>query len=683
MYKEIPNGQCIEIQDNAFGFIFRCWIPEPGYGLNVANGKIEKTDIFKRDEVESEQFWERVGLPSDYKARRKEEEEKQQFNKKFVDPYLERIRWENWGRRLRGVWFWNNGELVYITGQHWLYLEHWKFQGKTMGYRKPDRDYFYIIQYCTEDPFCLGANEITKRKNGKTARAGCVLYERTSRLNNHHGGIQSKTDDDAEEFFKKAVIHPWQKLPHFFRPTYDLMKGSEPSELRFFATSRRGSKAEEDADVIEEPLESFIDFKASGVSGYDGPEVPTYVSDESGKLKEVSITERQNTVRYSCEVEDENGEITFANKLHLFTTTVEEMEAGGSDFQELTKMSNPLDRDENGRTRSGLYTYFLPSYKAAYFDRYGNPDEVKARQYFENTRRGLENNPVKLSSFIRKNPFTLKEAFRVDGETCIFNPIKLNEQRDLLSWNKEAVEVGNFMWEGGIRDSRVVWCANPNGRWKIAKLFHLADEETNNVEKRGNFTIPKNSLRFSCGVDPYDHDVTKDKRRSNGASLVKQKINLSNSTDSFINSYVCQYLARPDTAELFYEDILMQCHYYGCNILVETQKPGIMTYFRNRGYHHFLMVLPGESEPGIASSPTSKQSAAYFVEALIEANIERIVFIEVIEDWLSFNIRKTEEFDLGMASLWTEVAANNLLYKHNTNEELVEISNYFRFGRAG
>src|SRR6202000_1235283 len=146
---------------------------------------------------------------------------------------------------------------------------------------------------------------LTQRKNGKTARAGCWLYERTSRMENHHGGIQSKADDDAQEVIKKAIIHPWKTLPHFFRPIYDTMKGDDPSEeLRFFHSSRRGSSAE--TEQTEEALNSFIDFKPSGESAYDGPEVHSYLSDESGKTKKpVSILERQNVVRYCTEI---NGE---------------------------------------------------------------------------------------------------------------------------------------------------------------------------------------------------------------------------------------------------------------------------------------------------------------------------------------------------------------------------------------
>ncbi len=91
----------------------------------------------------------------------------------YRDPYLESIRKREWRRRLRGVWFWNfnpdlgKSELIYITGLHYLYITYWKFQGKFMDFRMPDRDIFYVVEYCMQDTLCLGLNELTKRKNGK------------------------------------------------------------------------------------------------------------------------------------------------------------------------------------------------------------------------------------------------------------------------------------------------------------------------------------------------------------------------------------------------------------------------------------------------------------------------------------------------------------------------------------
>jgi len=276
-----------------------------------------------------------------------------------------------------------------------------------MDFRIPDRDLFYVVEYCMQDPLCLGLNELTKRKNGKTARVGCWLYERTSRMKNHHGGLQSKSDDDAEKAFKKAVIHPWQKLPEFFRPRYDLMKGEEPNELKFYPTPRRGEKINEEDNDNEDPLESFIDYASSIESAYDGPELHSYVSDEAGKTKKpVSIKERQNVVRYCTEIDFK------MNGKHWYTTTVEpeKGEEENYEFQEMTANSNPLERDENGMTGTGLYTYFLPAPKGMMFNLYGYPDEKKSLEFIENKIKDYEmkGDMRGLSSFKRKNQRNFK-----------------------------------------------------------------------------------------------------------------------------------------------------------------------------------------------------------------------------------------------------------------------------------
>ena len=150
----------------------------------------------------------------------------------------------------------------------------------------------------------MGLNFLTRRKLGKTAVSGCWAYDRTSkRPTNQHCGIQSKDDKGAEEVMQKAIIQPWKKLPEFFRPVYDLMKGDSPNELRFFNTSRRGSTAEQELEE-EEALESWIDYGPATEGYYDGPELDTYISDEAGKVeKKINIRTRQDIVRYCSEIE--------------------------------------------------------------------------------------------------------------------------------------------------------------------------------------------------------------------------------------------------------------------------------------------------------------------------------------------------------------------------------------------
>ena len=74
-----------------FGFVYKCYVPEFGYGINSMNGKKEKTDVIQRSEIPEECYWERQKLPADYDAKRKIEAQRQKIDKLYFDPYLEGV----------------------------------------------------------------------------------------------------------------------------------------------------------------------------------------------------------------------------------------------------------------------------------------------------------------------------------------------------------------------------------------------------------------------------------------------------------------------------------------------------------------------------------------------------------------------------------------------------------------
>jgi len=660
MFKKIKGGTLERICDR-----FDCWIPPVGYGLNAITGNLEQTDIIKRSSRKSEQFWQREEMPEWYKLRRRGEIRRQRDDPDYFDQECEAYRAQEWKRRLCGVWFLNNGNYTYITGTHYLYLQCWKFQGKHMEYRDPNRKLFYVWDYCVEDPNCLGLIEITKRKDGKTARAGCILYEYISRTFSRHGGIQSKTDDDAEEVFQKAVIEPWQKLPDFFRPIYDTGMGSSPAEiLRFYQPSLRGKQAE-DLEYREEALESFIDFQSRKVEAYDGPELHRYVSDEAGKMKDVSIRERHNTVMMCSEVD-----AVFVGK-HLYTTTVEEMDSGGGEFLRLVQDSNFDERNANGRTKTGLYVYFLPAYETMFYDKYGMPNVEEGKKYHLNARAALVNDEKNLQSYIRKNPFTLEECFTTDSDKCLYNAYKLTERQKAIQFNASDNQFGNFIWKDGIKDSEVVWEPNPNGRWEISWMPE--DKDRNRVHRDGNILTPYNTHMFISGCDTYDHNTTEDSRNSKAASFVKCRTR-SAGDDAISKKYICKYHYRPPMAEMVYEDLVMQSFFFGCQMLPESNKPGVINYFIRRGYGNFLVHVPGYKEPGIPSTQDNKREASLMVESYIEQNIHKMDFLLQIIQLLQFDIKKTEKFDLVMAMLWTEYADNYRYFEtEDENDDLYEL----------
>lgn len=664
MFKRFKCGEIERICDR-----YDCWVPPIGYGINTITGDLEATDVIKRSIKKSEQKWERQPLPEWWTSKRNAEKRRQEHDPEFFDQDCEEYREQEWGRRLRGVWVYINGKPVYITGLHWFYLNWWKFQGKWMDYRDPNRKFFYVWDYCVEDPNCLGLIEITKRKEGKTARAGCILYEYISRTENKHGGIQSKTDDDAEEVYNKAVIEPWQKLPDFYRPVYDIGKGDSPGEsLDFFNPSLRGKQA---LRVNRDgALESFIDFKSRGVDAYDGPELHRYVSDEAGKLKDVSIRDRHNTVMMCSEVDGK-----FVGK-HLYTTTVEEMESGGGEFLKLVRDSDFNERDENGRTKTGLYVYFLPAFETMGYDDYGMPDVEFGKKYFMNKRFALRFDEKNLQSFIRKNPFTLDECFQTDSDKCLYNAYKLTEREKYLRWQTDITEFGNLIWKDGIKDSEVLWEPNPQGRWERSWLPEAKDR--NRVKREGNELFPMNMHQFISGSDTYDHNSTEDSRNSKAASFVKRRRN-PDGEDSTARKYVFKYHARPPLADMMYEDLIIQCFFFGCQILCESNKPGILNYFVRRGYHNFLVYVPGYTEPGIPSTLPNKKEASIMLESYIEQNIDKMDFIDQIVQLLGFDIKNTEKSDLVMAMLWTEYADNYRYFElEEDKSDLYEVEEVMR-----
>lgn len=692
MFYPINNGSVVEIADNAFGFTFKCHIPPIGKGINSITGEIEDTDVFEKEDVDENNFWVRPVLPKDFVARRKEEKKIKLIDKKYVDPYLEKIRRREWKRRIRGVWFYNYNPLtkqvepIYMTGLQYLYCTYWKFQGKHMEFRMPDRDLFYVVCYCMFDPDCLGLNELTKRKNGKTARLGCWLYERISRKENVHGGLQSKTDDDAEEVFKKAMRDPWKVLPDFFRPRYDTMKGDSPNdELRFFATSKRGSKADEDDDETEEPLNSWIDYKPSSESGYDGPELDTYGSDESGKTKKpVSIKERQNTVRYCSEIDG----VMIGKQWYTTTVEPEKGEEENYEFQDMTANSNPLERDGNNRTGTGLYTYFLPAQKGMYIDdyykKYGFPNEEKNLEFLNNTIKSYESkgDTRGLSSFKRKNPRNFKEAFSSDGEYALYNPELINKQLDAISWTTKLTETGDLVWEEGYAvkkpivhadgnieyvPSRVLWVPNPNGKYE--KIAGWEPIDSNNVFNGHLSYTPNNSHRYAIGCDPFRYDKTKDKRRSNCAAFgyqIADAIYPNQHDDSF----VIKYAYREESTRAANEDILKMAWWLGCPVLFERNVNHWKNDFKDWECAAFLTWLPEEVEPGIATSNSgvcaTVQTICNYTEAYINQHIEKVFFKSLLRKetgWLGFKVEDTQKYDEPMAAGITLIAVKGAAKK--------------------
>ena len=91
------------------------------------------------------------------------------------------------------------------------------------------------------------------------------------------------------------------------------------------------------------------------------------------------------------------------------------------------------------------------------------------------------------------------------------------------------------------------------------------------------------------GCDSYDISGTTDGRGSKGALHGLTKFSMEDAPPS---TFFLEYVARPQTAEMFFEDVLMACVFYGMPILCENNKPRLLYYFKRRGYRGYSMNRP-------------------------------------------------------------------------------------------
>ncbi len=666
--KDGTIGQVIEIQNLAIGLPLQ---------KNITKFESNK--------------WEFTTLPNSFKNI-KTIFDWEQYDVDFKEQWYDYID-QQFEYRDEGFWFYNKDIATYITGTHYMYLQWSKIDVGKPDYREANRLFFIFWEACKADKRCYGMAYLKNRRSGFSFMASGEVVNLATISSDSRYGILSKTGPDAKTMFTDKVVPISVNYPFFFKPIQDGMDRPK-TELAYRVpaskfTRRKIIANEKEAEL--QGLDTTIDWKNTGDNSYDGEKLKLLVHDESGKWERPNNILNNWRVTKTC--------LRLGSRIIgkcMMGSTSNALDKGGDNFKKLYYDSDVTQRNANGQTRSGLYSLFIPmewNYEG-YIDSYGLPvfdtpsKPVKGAQdvkidtgvieYWQNEVDGLKQDQDALNEFYRQFPRTEEHAFRDEAKSSLFNLTKIYEQID---WNADIkhsalVTQGSFQWKGGIKDTEVVFAPSKQGRFYITWVPPIKLQ--NNLIIKNGIKYPGNENVGAFGCDSYDISGTVDRRGSNGALHGLTSFSM---LDVPPNHFFLEYIARPQTAEIFFEDVLMACVFYGMPILAENNKPRLLYHFKRRGYRGFSMNRPDKiynklsvTEREIGGIPNSSEDIKQAHAAAIESYIETYVgykadgygdvyFQRTLDDWSKFNINNRTTHDASISSGLAIMACNKHRYK--------------------
>ena len=599
-----------------------------------------------------------------------------------------------------------------------MYLQWTSIDVGYPDYREANRIFFLYWEACKADKRCFGMDYLKIRRSGFSFMGSSECVNTGTLARDSRVGILSNTGSDAKKMFTDKVVPIANRLPFFFKPIQDGMDKPK-TELAFRVPASKITKKNMHEVMDDEltGLDTTIDWKNTDDNSYDGEKLLLLVHDESGKWLKPNNIQNNWRVTKTC--------LRLGSKIIgkcMMGSTSNALSKGGENFKKLFEDSNLSTRNANGQTKSGLYSLFIPMEwnMEGFIDRFGMPvfrkPEKKVRgvddewitngaiDYWEAEVDSLKKDADGLNEFYIQFPRTESHAFRDESKSSLFNLTKIYQQIDYNDSliMEHHVTRGRFYWKDGVKDSEVIWTPDSRGRFKVS--WTPKKGLTNRKIQKHGIYFPANEHIGAFGCDSYDISGTVGGGGSNGALHGLTKYNMD---DAPSNEFFLEYVARPQTAEIFFEEVLMACVFYGMPILVENNKPRLLYHFKNRGYRGFSMNRPdkhfnklSKTEKELGGIPNTsedvKQSHAAAIESYIEKHVGidldgqhrpgdemgSVYFTRTLEDWARFDISARTKFDASISSGLAIMANQKHVYLPQKKESKISL-NFATYNNKG
>jgi hypothetical protein len=587
-------------------------------------------------------------LIKNYNLPSKKQKYKKEIVPKDIDQWspdlIDEFAKSQWHRRLNGEWQMIKGEPYYIPGPVVPFFDFWTLEsGKPVDFRYSALLLFWVWYLFIEpNENCFGLANFKTRRIGDTANFIYIMFERTTRYKGVRGGMQSHKDDIAAKTFAR-LTKGVREMPFFFNPNRsgsdkEFLAWMPPNEVNTMKKLRENKKKR----LVEqfenkEFLGSYIDYEATFTGAYDGEQLFTYFLDEIFKIPpyKMDAIDQWKNIRRCLSLFGEQ----YVYGKGILSSTVEKKsssdEAAISTIdvgQKLWDESDPAEMktSEDGRTTSGLVRLFRGYQLAGVPDEYGFPKVEQAKKF----RQAKINKAMKsgnlndLYDIYRKEPASIEEALIEDNIECPLYPEicqiaskhlqdGLDKHGALIPNYRQPWTEGELVWENNIPNTKVIFVPRPGGPWHISQL----PETPNNVQaqnviiqddfgqkKQVTTYIPCNAAYFRIASDPISSNPAIIGKGSKGAITVKRRWNrdvespdlqldektglVTNPEIMITNQIVGDYLHRPMSPDVYFEEIIKACYFWGAPVLIEMDKHEAYLYMRKRSYFGFIMNEP-------------------------------------------------------------------------------------------
>ena len=609
-----------------------------------------------------------------------------------------------------GFWFMDNGEPTYITGMHYQHLAVNRFAKApnrgVLDYREQQRDNFYFKEIVYNDNKCYGDVTIKPRRIGASAERQTESMHIATRREEQHVGLMAQTREDAYELLYDPIAHLLRYRHPLLKPLFYAPKGTLPKGGLSFDNFRLDNE-----EMGIKVLGSSILVGSNTIKAFDGQKKNLIIMDECWKW---GISPKRTLEIHKPVIKD-NGKMI--GKISMLSTMGDDdkvMEQAIKDGLEIWAESDPLERNKNEQTKSGLYKWFIPSQTSdgEFIDKYGKCNEEKALEKIHNERAQYEVGSPEYIGEVRRFPISEEEVLGTTSLKTTFNTMRINARlQSILALpipSKPYIK-GNLI-ENPLT-GLVEFIKTVDGKWKIALGGLPHDKAKNRYNQHGSRKKPKKGGEFGIGVDPVSWARTTSGKVSKQAIMVlkKYRYNWENEDDQVVKNEfrICAlYNSRESTPTETHTQALLACRFWGASATVERNVSNQLQLFETSDMFDFLQYSKYDDQVGFNTTKETTEDGIGILQELVfrkpkdgstidylstdekDVGYEfAIPFEEILQQAKDFDIRNTRKFDVIMSFIMAVNSIEKLLpirYKSGGDNMaravLEELNNTYSYG---